>query len=449
MDFKYSDEAEAFRRKFRTWLEANQPPRRSADVDDDIGSEIVRSDDHDWNFSLAWHRQMNAGGWVGVNWPKAYGGRGATLEQMVVYNEEMVRAHAPGIVNGLGIMLVGPTLIHWGTEEQKQRFVPKILSAEEIWCQGYSEPGAGSDVASLNTRAVEEGDYFIVNGQKVWTSGADRADWCILLVRTDPEAPKHKGISYLLVDMHSPGVTVRPLVQMTGEKGFNEVFFEDVKVPKKNLVGEKNQGWQVAVTTLMFERSSIAAMRDMMTSVNKLAKLAKSIGRNGGTTRANGRTIKPKGRAAEPNGDTTSPNADTTESDAGATLPSDGTAWPNGGSAWDDTSVRQKIAGFACDAAALRYSNLRQLTRRLKGLPPGPEGSVGKLAASDLNLRMAKFAVELLGPYSQFEHGAPFALDRGSWNYRMLSARAFTIAGGTSEIQHNIIGERVLGLPKG
>jgi alkylation response protein AidB-like acyl-CoA dehydrogenase len=406
MDFKYSDEAEAFRREFRAWLEANQPPRRSADADDDIGSEIVRTDENDWKFSLAWHRKMNAGGWVGINWPKDYGGRGATLEQMVVYNEEMVRAHAPGIVNGLGIMLVGPTLIHWGTEEQKQRFVPKILSAEEIWCQGYSEPSAGSDVASLNTRAVEEGDYFVVNGQKVWTSGADRADWCILLVRTDPEAPKHKGISYLLVDMHSPGVTVRPLVQMTGEKGFNEVFFEDVRVPRKNLVGEKNQGWQVAVTTLMFERSSIAAMRDMMTSVNKLAKLAKSIGRNANAS-------------------------------------------PNGRTAWDDSDVRQQIAGFACDAAALRYSTLRQLTRRLKGLPPGPEGSVGKLAASDLNLRMAKFALELLGPYSQFEHGAPFALDRGSWNYRMLAARAFTIAGGTSEIQHNIIGERVLGLPKG
>ena len=400
MDFKYSDEAEAFRREFRAWLEANMPKRRDNAEEEEIGSDIVRTDEGAWKFALEWHRKMNSGGWVGVNWPKAYGGRGATLEQMVVYNEEMVRAHAPGIVNGLGIMLVGPTLIHWGTEEQKQRYVPKILSAEEIWCQGYSEPGAGSDVASLNTRAVEEGDYFIVNGQKVWTSGADRADWCILLVRTDPEAPKHKGISYLLVDMHSPGVTVRPLVQMTGDKGFNEVFFEDVRVLKKNLVGEKNQGWQVAVTTLMFERSSIATMRDMMNSVKHLAELAKNIGRNGR-------------------------------------------------SAWDDTSVRQKIAGFACEAAALRYGNLRQLTRRLKGLPPGPEGSVGKLSASDLNIKMAKFALELLGPYSQFEHGAPLALDGGRWNYRMLAARAFTIAGGTSEIQHNIIGERVLGLPKG
>ncbi|HEY1850439.1 MAG TPA: acyl-CoA dehydrogenase [Candidatus Binataceae bacterium] len=400
MDFKYSDEAEAFRQEFRAWLEANMPPPRDKSDNDDIGSEIVRTDDNDWNYSLQWHRKMNAGGWVGVSWPKAYGGRGATLEQMVVYNEEMVRARAPGIVNGLGIMLVGPTLIHWGTEEQKKRYVPKILSAEEIWCQGYSEPGAGSDVASLNTRAVEDGDYFIVNGQKVWTSGADRADWCILLVRTDPEAPKHKGISYLLVDMHSPGVTVRPLVQMTGEKGFNEVFFEDVKVPKKNLVGEKNQGWQVAVTTLMFERSSIAAARDMMNLVRNLAALAKRIGRNGGN-------------------------------------------------AWDDTGVRQKIASFACEAAALRYGNMRQLTRRLKGLPPGPEGSIGKLSLSDLNLKMAKFALELMGPYSQLGHGEPQALDGGNWNYRMLASRAFTIAGGTSEIQHNIIGERVLGLPKG
>jgi alkylation response protein AidB-like acyl-CoA dehydrogenase len=399
MDFKYSAEAEAFRHEFRTWLEANMPKRRSEN-DEEPGSDFVRTNEDDWRFSLAWHRKMHAGGWVGVNWPKEYGGRGATLEQMVVYNEELVRAHAPGIVNGLGIMLVGPTLIHWGTEEQKKRYVPKILSAEEIWCQGYSEPGAGSDVASLKTRAVEEGDYFIVNGQKVWTSGADRADWCILLVRTDPEAPKHKGISYLLVDMHSPGVTVRPLVQMTGEKGFNEVFFEDVRVPKKNLVGEKNQGWQVAVTTLMFERTSIAAMRDMMSPVRQLTRLAQSIRRNGG-------------------------------------------------SAWDDSGVRQRIAGFACEAQALRYSNLRQLTRRLKGLPPGPEGSAGKLVVSDLNLRMAKFAMELLGPYSQFEHGAAMALDSGRWSYRMLSARALTIAGGTSEIQHNIIGERVLGLPKG
>lgn len=397
MDFNYSDEAEAFRREFRAWLDSNLPKAKQKD---DLQSEFMRAESDNWQFHLDWHRKMHAGGWVGVSWPKEYGGRGATLEQLVVYEEEMARAKAPSLVNGIGTMLVGPTLIHWGTEEQKKRYVPKILSAEEIWCQGYSEPNSGSDVASLQTRAVEQGDDFIVNGQKVWTSGAHHADWCILLVRTDTDAPKHKGISYVLVDMHSPGITVRPLVQITGDRGFNEVFFEDVRVPKKNIVGTKNQGWQVAVTTLMFERTGISSGRDMMGPVRGLAKLARKMPRNGGT-------------------------------------------------AWDDSGVRQKIAEFACEAAALRYTGMRQLTRRLKGLPPGPEGSAGKLVTSELNMRVAKFAMELLGPYSQLEYQAPFAMDRGKWLYQMLAARALTIAGGTSEIQHNIIGERVLGLPKG
>jgi alkylation response protein AidB-like acyl-CoA dehydrogenase len=400
MDFNYSEEAEAFRREFRAWLGANLPQGEDRSEDPGGGGELMGGDDTSWRSHRAWHQKMHAGGWVGVSWPKAYGGRGATLEQQVVYNEEMVRARAPGLVNGLGISLVGPTLIHWGTEEQKKRYIPKILSADEIWCQGYSEPNAGSDVASLQTRAVEEGDYFIVNGQKVWTSGAQHADWCILLTRTDPDAPKHKGISYILVDMHSPGITVRPLVQITGDRGFNEVFFEDVKVPKKNLVGEKNKGWQVAVTTLMFERTGMSGGQDMLVPLRSLVRLATRVRRNGA-------------------------------------------------SAWDDTSVRQTLAGFAADAEALRLTGLRQLTRRLKGLPPGPEGSIGKLAMSELHLRMAKFAMELLGPYSQMTGEDSLAIGRGRWLYRMLQSRAYTIAGGTSEIQHNIIGERVLGLPKG
>jgi alkylation response protein AidB-like acyl-CoA dehydrogenase len=399
MDFKYSDEAEAFRREFRAWLDSN-PPAHSSD-DDQIG-EFAAVGSASWKHHLAWHRKMYSGGWVGITWPKEYGGRGATLEQSIVFGEELTRIKAPTLVNGLGIALVGPTLMHWGTEAQKKRYLPKILSAEEIWCQGYSEPNAGSDVASLQTRAVEDGDDFIVNGQKVWTSGAHHADMCILLARTDPGAPKHKGISYLLVDMHSPGVTVKPLVQMTGDRGFNEVFFEDVRVPKENLVGAKNQGWQVAVTTLAFERSSIgsSSARDSMTAVRELATLAKLIPRDGA-------------------------------------------------SAWDDAGVRQKIASFVCEASALRYTNLRQLTRRLKGLPPGPEGSGTKLVVSDLILRTAEFAMELLGPYSQLEQDAPFALQGGKWTYRMLGARMMSIAGGTSEIQRNIIGERVLRLPKG
>jgi alkylation response protein AidB-like acyl-CoA dehydrogenase len=398
MDFRFSAEDEAFRQELRAWLQKNRPAQRSDDVDH--ADFMHEGSKDDWQRRLQWHRKMHSGGWVGLSWPKEYGGRGATLTQQLIYNEEMAAANTPQLVNGLGIMLVGPTIIHWGTEEQKQRYVPKILSGEEIWCQGYSEPGSGSDVASLQTRAIEEGDYFIVNGQKVWTSDAHHADWCILLVRTDPSAPKHKGISYVLVDMHSPGVTVRPLVQITGDANFNEVFFEDVKVPKKNLIGEKNQGWQVAITTLMFERSGIGGGRDLLGQVRELADLARAV-------RSNGKT------------------------------------------AWDDSSVRQKISGFAGEALALKYTGFRQLTRRLKGLPPGPEGSVLKLGTSELNLKMNKFAMELLGPYAQLEFKAPYAVDRGIWSYRMLASRALTIAGGTSEIQHNIIGERVLGLPKG
>ncbi len=397
MDFNYSPDDEAFRRELRTWLEANTPKDLKPRGDIDM---LHEESPDDWKRRLVWHRKMHAAGWVGISWPKEYGGRGATMMQQLIYNEELARAGAPPLVNGLGIMLVGPTLIHWGTEEQKKRYVPKILSADEIWCQGYSEPNAGSDVASLQTRAVEEGDYFVVNGQKVWTSDAHHADWCILLVRTDPDAPKHKGISYVLVDMHSPGVTVRPLVQITGDSGFNEVFFEDVKVPRKNLIGEKNQGWQVAITTLMFERAGIGGGRDMIGQIKELAALARTVKRNGHT-------------------------------------------------AWDDSSVRQRIGAFASEATAIKYTGYRQLTRRLKGLPPGPEGSVVKLGTSELNLRVNNYAMELLGAYSQIEYKAPFAIDRGKWSYRALASRALTIAGGTSEIQHNIIGERVLGLPKG
>ena len=397
MDFKFSAEDKAFRAEFSGWLKANLP---KAGTSEDGGDFMRESSADDWKRRVEWHKKMHSGGWVGISWPKEYGGRGATLTQQIIYNEELAKVDSPMLVNGLGIMLVGPTIIHWGTEEQKKKHIPKILSADELWCQGYSEPGAGSDVASLQTRALEEGDYFIVNGQKVWTSDAHHADMCILLVRTDPEAPKHKGISYILVDMHSPGVTVRPLVQITGDANFNEVFFEDVKVPKKNLIGEKNQGWQVAITTLMFERSGGGGDRGGMSQVRELAALAKSLPRNGAT-------------------------------------------------AWDDRSVRQKIAEFACEATALRYTGYRQLTRRLKGMPPGPEGSMMKLCGTELNMRIQLFAMELLGPYSQIEYKAPFAIDKGKWSFRMLAARGGTIAAGSNQIQHNIIGERVLGLPKG
>ena len=395
MDFKYSEEDEAFRREFRGWLEANMPRdwRDDGELSDpDTKTEFERR--------RAWHRKLYDAGWMCIHWPREFGGRGATLMQQFIYNQELDRAKAPPTVNFQGIARVGPTLMQWGTPEQKARFIPKIPSAEEIWCQGLSEPNHGSDLAAVETRAVDNGDHFVVNGAKVWTSNAHHANFSTLLCRSDSTAPKHRGLSYLLVDLKSPGVTIRPLVQITGESGFNQVFFEDVVVPKSNLVGQKNQGWMVAITNMMFERTIHGGRTDMMVEVRQIADLAKQVQRNGHP-------------------------------------------------ACDDGYVRERIAAFACEAEGLKYTSLRQLTRQLRGLPPGPEGSVMKLGTTDLNLRIQKFAMELLGPYSQFEYRAPGALDRGKWSHRMLAARRGTIAAGTNEIQHNIIGERVLGLPKG
>jgi len=392
MDFKFTPEDEEFRAEFRAWLEKNKPEAEEDDLD------FFAEDEGAWNRRVKWFKKLASGGWTGVDWPKEYGGRGFGILRTIVYHQELARVRAPLPFIGSGISLIGPTLMHWGTEEQKKRHIPKVLTAEEIWCQGYSEPGSGSDLASLQTRAVEDGDDFVVNGQKVWTSNAQFSDWIFLLVRTDPNAPKHKGISYLLVDMKSPGITVRPLVQMTGAKGFNEVFFEDVRVPKKNIVGNKNEGWQVAITTLMFERNGAGGGAG--SQVHELVSLAQKVERNG-------RKL------------------------------------------WEDAGVRQKIAEFYCEQQALKYTGFRQLTRRLKGLPPGPEGSMMKLCGSELNLRIQMYAMELLGPYSQMEHQAPHAIDKGNWLFKMLAARGSTIAAGTNQIQHNIIGERVLGLPKG
>lgn len=394
MDFKFSSEDEVFRQEFRSWLEHNIPRDWRDDElhDPDTLEEFERR--------RAWHRRLYDGGWMCIHWPQEYGGRGASLIQQVIYQQELDRAKAPPTVNFQGIARVGPTLMQWGTPEQKQRYIPKIPPAEEIWCQGLSEPDHGSDLAAVETRAVDRSDHFLVNGSKVWTSNAHRADFTTLLCRTDPDAPKHKGLSYLLVDMKSPGITVRPLVQITGESGFNQVFFDDVQVPLANLVGEKNRGWMVAMTNMMFERTIHGGRTDMMVEVRQLAELAKKVDRDG----------RP---------------------------------------AWEDSYVRQRLAGFACEAAALKYTSFRQLTSQLKGLPPGPEGSMMKLGTSGLNLRMQDFAMELLGPYSQFEYQASGAIDRGKWSHRMLAARRGTIAAGTNEIQHNIIGERVLGLPKG
>jgi alkylation response protein AidB-like acyl-CoA dehydrogenase len=319
--------------------------------------------------------------------------------EQVIFDEEYFRARAPVLPTASALNLLGPTLIHWGMEDQKKQHLPRILSADELWCQGYSEPDAGGDLASLRTRAVDLGDHFVVNGQKVWTSGAHFADWCFLLVRTDPDAPKHHGISYLLVDMKTPGITVRPLVLLNGHRHFNEVFFEDVAVPKENLIGPLNQGWKVAITTLMFERSG-AGGRDHAAQIARLAELAKQF-----------------------------PNRQEP--------------------AWNESHIRQQLAQLAIDVKALQVTRLRGLTRRLRGEPPGPEGSILKLFGSELALRIADFSSTLLGPYATVDAPTEAVPDAARWHHRVLGARQYTIAGGTSEIQRNIIGERVLGLPKG
>src|ERR1700722_10166365 len=275
MDFKFSAEDEKFRLEFRSWLEQNLPRdwRDDSELDADTKSEFERR--------RAWHRKLHDAGWMCIHWPKEYGGRGASLLQQLIYSQELDRAKAPPVVNFQGIARVGPTLMQWGTPEQKARFIPKIPSAEEIWCQGLSEPNHGSDLAAVETRAIDNGDHFLVNGSKVWTSNAHHANFSTLLCRTDTTAPKHRGLSYLLVDLKSPGVTIRPLVQITGESGFNQVFFDDVAVPKSNLVGNWNQGWMVAITNMMFERTIHGGRTDMMVEVRQLGELAKQVQRNG------------------------------------------------------------------------------------------------------------------------------------------------------------------------
>ena len=396
MDFEYSAEQNAFRREFRQWLAAHLPPALCLD---DPADDRVASDRETFERRRAWQRTMHAAGWVGINWPPEYGGRGAGLIERVIYDEEYAAARAPVLPGAMGLNLVGPTIIHWGTDEQKREHLPRILNGDAVWAQGFSEPGAGSDLASLQTRAVDRGDHFVVNGQKVWTSGAHFAHWIIVLARTNPEAPKHKGISAFLVPLATTGITVRPLVLLTGHRHFNEVFFEDVVVPRTALLGPVDQGWTVSTTTLMYERHSTGA-RNPIGQVRGLIALARRLRRDGGT-------------------------------------------------AWDDPIVRQRLSQLAIDCEAMKLTRLRSLTRQLRGQPPGPEGSVLKVFGSELGLRIAEAAGELLGMHALVNEASALVPDAPRWFNRLLAARQYTISAGTSEIQRNIIGERVLGLPKG
>ena len=393
MDLSYSKEHEAFRRRVRAWIKSNLPKRGR-----DAGP-VEYGDPKRLAELKAWQRKLYDARYVAMGWPKEYGGQAADVVQQTIVNEELLLARAPSLIGMMGIQMVGPTLIQFGTEEQKRRYLPKILSAEEIWCQGYSEPGSGSDLASLKTRAELIGDEFIVNGQKVWTSNAQFAEWMFCLVRTDAAAPKHRGISYLLIDMHTPGITVRPLIQMTGDPGFNEVFFENVRVPRHNLVGELNQGWLVANATLAHERNMLGSTTRTQEMFNGLLRLAQTHQRHG------------RPAAADP-------------------------------------VIRQRLADLLIRVEAMKYHAYRQLTDLIKHKPPGIGASVNKLVSTELNHDITALALEVMGSYGPLARASRRVINRGGWPVEFMFTLGLIIGGGTSQIQKNIISERGLGMPR-
>ena len=376
MDLTLSPSEQAFRDELRGWLEENHP------------GEEPSGDEAAFEFRRAWQKKMHAAGWAGVSWPKEYGGRGATLIEQSIFYEEMVRAKAPSAANVLGLVMGGPVVMTHGTDEQKQRFLEPILSAEEIWCQGFSEPESGSDLASLKTKAVKENGGWRVTGQKVWTTFAHESKWCMLVARTDFDAPKHKGLSYFIMDMEQDEIQVRPLRQITGEAEFNEIFMEGAYVPDENLIGGEGNGWAVAITTLMNERAGLGAG----------SAVAVRLALRGLIELANERGLA------------------------------------------DDPVIRQQIGQLWIEAEALRLNAYRGLTQIMKTGVPGPEGSLPKWQWSDANQALTELAMDI--------RGAEGPVWDSEWTYRFLRARANSIEGGTTEILKNIIAERVLGLPK-
>jgi alkylation response protein AidB-like acyl-CoA dehydrogenase len=379
VDLRDTQEEAAFRAELRAWLEANLPGEHRGGR-----GGAQRFDDA---FGREWSRKLYEAGYAGLTWPKEYGGAGAPYSFQAIFYEEMARAQAPGHVGVIGLGMAGPTIMAHGTDEQKQAHLSKILSAEEIWCQGFSEPGAGSDLAAARTSAERRGETYVVNGQKVWSSFAQLADFCILVTLSDPDAKRYRGLTYLIVDMRAPGVEVRPLRQITGEAEFNEIFFNDVQVPVSNRLGEEGEGWQVAMTTLLHERGTLgfALTASLDVGVGKLLEVARE--------RVNG--------------------------DAGA---------------------RERVAAEWIELQALRYTNYRALGTLQRTGIPGPEGSAIKLRWSEQNQRLTKLGRELLG--------ADGILDDGWWHHQQLRSRGNTIEAGTSEVLRNIVAERVLGLPR-
>ena len=376
MDLTFNEPELAFRDELRAWLA------------DHVPGQEPEGEDANYVWRRDFQRELARDGWAAVHWPPEYGGRGATLTQSAIFFEELGRSGAPLPANVLGLLLAGPTIMTWGTPEHKERYLTPILTAEEVWCQGFSEPDAGSDLASLKTRAVKDGDGWVVTGQKVWTSAAQHSKWCMLVARTDPEAPKHKGLTYFLMDMEQDAVQVRPLRQITGESEFNELFIDGARIPDENVLGGEGNGWKVALTTLMNERAGLAFFLQV-----RLRQLLDRL----------------IAEAAERG-------------------------------LLDDPVVADRLGELHLKAEVLRLTAYRGLTAIQKYGQPGPEGSLTKWMWSDTNQQLTQFAADLLGP------GALQA--GGRWAYELLRARGNSIEGGTTEVLKNIVAERVLGLPK-
>jgi alkylation response protein AidB-like acyl-CoA dehydrogenase len=392
MDFRDTPQEAAFRDEVRAWLAEHLTGEFA-----EIGGGGGPADESGWDVRLEWERLLGKDRWVGMAWPETYGGRDASIVEQVIFNEEYAKANAPARLSFFGEGLFAPTLIAYGTEEQKRRFLPRIQAVDELWCQGYSEPNAGSDLSNVQTRAVLDGDQWVINGQKVWTTFAHRSDWCFAVVRTNPDAPAHKGISYLLVPMHQPGVTVRPLRQMTGSAEFNEVFFDDARTDASNIVGERDDGWKVAMATLGFERGT-AFLSQQLGFQRELADVIDAAREHGAT---------------------------------------------------DDANVRQRLADSWIGVQIMKYNGLRMLSSLVRKGVLGPEASIGKLYWSTWHRRLGELAMDVLGPAAEIRPGpadAPYELDQLRRIY--MFSRSETIYAGASEIQKNILGERVLGLPR-
>ncbi|MFP6623310.1 MAG: acyl-CoA dehydrogenase family protein [Myxococcota bacterium] len=389
MDARFSEEDEAFRREIAGWLEQNL----SGEFENVRGRGGPGDEHALFEERHAWERKLGEAGWIGIGWPKSVGGRELDLSQQVVFHEEYARAGGPGRVGHIGEGLLAPTLIHYGSDEQKQRFLPAIRSGDEIWCQGYSEPNAGSDLANVQTRAELIGDEWVISGQKVWTSGASNSDWCFVLCRTNPDAPKHKGLSYLLVPMRQAGVEVRPIVQLTGDAEFSETFFSEARAPAENLVGEPGDGWKVAMGTLAFERGA-STLGQQMLFQNDLDRVIAAA--------------KANGKAADP-------------------------------------VIRQRIAQAWMGLRIQRYNALRTLSQS-EGAELSREAMITKIYWATWHRDLGKLAMDVLGPQAEIAEGAPYQLS--ALQRMFLFTRSDTIYGGSNEIQRNIIAERALGLPR-